>query len=87
MLKQGNAVVRTGVPMRTFLALVAALALTFAFVAIAPTGHAAGVTACTDLVHEGCEGYYCLDRNGDRKYQWNECEPRYCTCDPQPTPW
>lgn len=43
--------------------------------------------ACTDAVDSRCEGYVCVDRDLNGAYGWNECEPRYCTCDPQPTPW
>lgn len=60
----------------------ALLALSFAGVA-----SAADAPACTDTVQPDCDGWVCLDSDLDRRLEPHECEPRYCTCDPQPQPW
>lgn len=71
--------------MRT-VAFVAAALLALSFVSVLPGAEARSL-ACTDTTHSTCPGYVCVDTSLDGRYQWNECEPRYCTCDPQPTPW
>lgn len=70
--------------MRIVIALVAAFALAFWSL---PAAQAIPSPVCTDATSPTCEGYVCVDANLDGRFQWNECEPRYCTCDPQPTPW
>lgn len=71
--------------MRT-ITILAALALSLTVVALAP-GAQARELVCTDTLQPGCDGWACLDTNLDGRFQGNECEPRYCTCDPEPSPW
>lgn len=72
--------------MRILPTLLLALAIALSMTALAP-GATARELACSDTITESCEGLVCLDQNLDGLYQPNECEPRYCTCDPQPEPW
>ena len=66
--------------------LLAGTLLVLGFLSLAP-GVEAREVACSDVVRDSCEGFVCVDADLDGRIQYDECEPRYCTCDPQPQPW
>lgn len=68
------------------LTLVSALVLVTSLLAFTPAADAREA-ACTSLAMDGCDALVCADTNLDGQFQWNECEPHACTCDPQPEPW
>jgi hypothetical protein len=67
--------------------LILGFALALSMMALAPGALGARELACTDTVSSDCDGIVCLDSNLDGRYQWDECEPRYCTCPPPRDPW
>lgn len=71
--------------LRTIVILCGILLAT-SLLAVAPSA-AAREVACTDLAQPDCEALVCADTDLDGHLQHDECEPRYCTCDPQPDPW
>lgn len=68
-------------------ALLTVLAVLTLSLSLAGLATARDAPACTDTVQSNCDGWICVDTDHDGRLEPQECEPRYCTCDPQPQPW